>query len=62
MISDLLPVGAENAITARELSDLLGWSVRQVTATVEAERRIGKPICSSNREPCGYYMTAPLTS
>lgn len=58
MISDILPTGAENAITARELANLLGWSVRQVTATVEAERRIGKPICSSNSKPHGYYMAA----
>ena len=58
MIYDVLPTGAENAVTARELARLLDVPVRVITATVEQERRAGKPICSSNRRPCGYYIAA----
>lgn len=58
MIFDVLLTGAENAITARELSQLLDLPIRQVTAAVERERREGRPICSSNSEPCGYYIAA----
>ena len=58
MLYDILPTGAENAVTARELSRLLDLPVRVITATVEQERRAGKPICSSNRKPYGYYIAA----
>ena len=58
-ISDHLHHGAESAITARELCDLLGLRPRDVSAAVERERRAGKPICaSSSTANPGYYLAA----
>lgn len=52
-VSSLLRHGAENATTARELSQVLGWEVRAVTRQVERERRAGIPICANG---AGYFL------
>lgn len=58
MIHEILPEGAENARTARELQDALGLTKRQLTRAIEAERRAGHPICASTFSPRGYYLAA----
>lgn len=57
MIYEMLLEGAENAISAKDLADMLGCRPRDISEQVEAERRDGKPIVAStnNRKP-GYYL------
>ena len=52
-IIDLLQHGAGNAITARDLGNLLGWKHREITRQIERERRNGAPILACGR---GYYL------
>lgn len=54
-ISDYLHHGGGNAIPARELAKLTGWTPREVTRAVEYERRHGVPICANGR---GYFLPA----
>ena len=56
-ILDLLPHGAENAITAAELSRLTGWSPRDVTRAIQRARLHGAAICSSCGTTPGYFVT-----
>lgn len=49
--------GEENAITTRELCKLLGWNSREVTLYINALRRSGKVICSSDK---GYFLPSCL--
>ena len=58
MIAEMLSVGAENAITARELATCFETSVRDITTAIERERRDGQPICASCGEKPGYYLAA----
>lgn len=56
-VSDILPVGAANAISARTLAAVLGLKdVRSVSRLVELERRSGVPICASVGTPGGYFL------
>ena len=49
--------GAESAKPGRELCDLLGVNLRELTGSIEAERRQGHPICASTTGPNkGYYL------
>ena len=52
MISDYLGYGKENARTASELAQLLGMTDRDVTRSIELERRSGTIICAGNE---GFY-------
>lgn len=55
----LLPVGAENAVQARELAARLGTTVRSLRAAISRERRKGAVICSNSdgtRGRCGYFI------
>lgn len=54
---DLLSEGEENAITTRELCKLLGWNSREITLYINALRRSGKVICSSDK---GYFLPSCL--
>ena len=56
-VLDFIPVGKENALSARELADLLHVPKRQVTLQIERERRHGRPICARNdvAAAAGYY-------
>ncbi len=57
MIKELLSEGPENAINGRDICQLLGLSMRELTAAVERERRAGAPICATNgRYKPGYYL------
>ncbi len=55
-VSDLLRHGAANAISCRELCQILpGWRPRDITRKIEAERRAGVPICANGN---GYFLPA----
>lgn len=57
MITEYLRKGAENARTGRELARLLHRDIREITRSIERERRAGSPIISScNPEKPGYYL------
>lgn len=59
MISEILPTGAENAITSKEIGRLLNLTHREVTKAIEQERRAGKPICAIvGGFTKGYYLAA----
>ena len=57
-IYDLLPVGAENAVSRRELSALTGIEDRQLRRQIAKERRAGALILSSSEINGGYYKAA----
>ena len=59
MVYELLSTGASNAISARELAQILDTDRRSVSALVERERRAGKPICANcnSRNPV-YFIPA----
>ena len=59
-ISDFLQEGAENALTARELTQLLGIkNQREITRAIERERLAGAPICAScETGGQGYFLAA----
>lgn len=59
-VSDILPVGAANAISARTLAAALGLTdVRAVSKQVERERRRGTPICASvSGDSRGYFLAS----
>lgn len=54
-IFDLLPVGEENALPARDLANLTGISPRRLRRMVDNERERGVPILASD---CGYFRPA----
>ena len=49
----IIPKGEENAVSMRQLSDLLGFTPRHIRACIESARREGNVICSSD---AGYYI------
>ena len=55
---DFLPVGRENAVTARELASLLDMTGRDISRQVERLRAEGVPVCAScdSARP-GYYLS-----
>ena len=53
-IQDILKTGKENAITGRELADMLHCDIRKVTLMIEQERLSGVPICATCDS--GYYL------
>lgn len=56
-VSDILPIGAEHAISAKTLAAALGLKdIRAVSRLVERERRSGVPICASVGTPGGYFL------
>lgn len=57
-IYDLLPIGAENAVSRRELSALTGIEDRQLRRQIAKERRAGALILSSSEINGGYYRAA----
>ena len=57
-ISDILEEGADNARSGREICEVLGITIRELTAAIERERRAGKPICASTAKPAGYFLAA----
>lgn len=59
-VSDWLPSGAENAVSAKTLAAVLGvGNVRAVSRLVERERRNGIPVCATTGgEGRGYFLAA----
>lgn len=57
-IFDLLPVGADHAISRRELTTLTGLPDRQLRRQIAAERMEGLLILSSTAEVGGGYFRA----
>lgn len=57
-IYDLLPVGAENAVSRRQLSAITGIPDRQLRRRIAEERRAGLLILSSTAEVGGGYFRA----
>lgn len=57
-IFDILPAGAENAISRRELSALTGLPDRQLRRQIAKERRAGALILSSSEINGGYFKAA----
>lgn len=54
-IFDILPVGEENAISAKALSAKLGLSVRECRARISKELQEGSFCLSSTHRPGGYF-------
>lgn len=54
-ILDYLSTGADNAISARTLSDITGFQYRTITLMIESKRRRGTIICSNGD---GYFLPA----
>ena len=57
-IYDILPVGADHAVSRRELSALTGLPDRQLRRKIAEERRSGLLILSSSESNGGYYRPA----
>lgn len=57
-ISDFLSKGKENAVTAKELCNILDIKERDLTQAIERERRQGQPICASCGKVPGYFLAA----
>ena len=57
-VSDWLPVGSVNAVSARELAAVFGLKdIRAVSRRVELERRSGVPICAVvSGDSRGYFL------
>ena len=57
MVNEILLRGVENARNSTDICKALGIKKRDLTATVEAERRNGYPICAStdSKNP-GYFL------
>ena len=53
MIAELLQTGSENALTAADISETTGYSIRKIVRLVKDERAEGKIILSGS---CGYYL------
>ena len=54
-IASLLPYGAENGLTLKDLERITGYPGRTIRKAIESERRAGALIISDNRN--GYYLT-----
>lgn len=57
-VFDLLPVGAECAISRRALATLTGLSDRQLRYKISQERKAGALILSTTEGGGGYYRAA----
>lgn len=55
-IFDLLPIGAENAVSRRQLIQITGLEDRKLRRKIEKERRAGALILSSSADMGGGYF------
>lgn len=55
VLRDFIPVGRENAVPMRVLSERLNIDARTLRALIQREREKGVPICS-DWEKGGYFM------
>lgn len=47
MIFEILPTGAENAVSGSKIAESLGLELRDVTREIERERQRGAAICAA---------------
>ena len=59
-VFDLLPVGAEYAISRRALAALTGLSDRQLRYKISQERKAGALILSTTEDGGGYFRAADV--
>lgn len=59
-VFDLLPVGAEYAISRRALAALIGLSDRQLRYKISQERKAGALILSTTEGGGGYFRAADV--
>lgn len=52
-LTDILPVGAENAITSKDLAKIYGCHERDITKSINALRKNGVLICSNGS---GFFL------
>lgn len=58
-LMNYIPTGAENALDAKQLCNISGYSnVRSMQHEIHRLREQGKLICSSTESPFGYYIPA----
>ena len=58
-IADYLPTGKQNAVSSKELADLLGFdTVRELQKSIERERQAGAVILSTCTDDGGYFLPA----
>lgn len=60
MVFEYLGRGRAAAKTGKELCRLLDLTPRELTATIERERKEGHPICAAVQQPYGYYLAADM--
>lgn len=60
MVYECLGRGRQSAKTGKALAKLLGLSLRELTETIEAERKQGIPICAATGTDPGYYLAANM--
>jgi biotin operon repressor len=56
LVVDFLLSGSANALTAAELSRVMGYTRREVSRSVQRARNSGVPICSNTGYPPGYFL------
>lgn len=60
MILEVLGEGRANAKTGRELADIFGCDIRDITRQIRRERLKGARICATSKKgtgtPCGYFI------
>ena len=57
VILDYIHHGPENAITGAELCKLMNCELREITRAIQRARLHGAPVCSSNGDVPGYFLT-----
>jgi biotin operon repressor len=55
-VLDFLLTGSANALTAGELSRMMGCTRREVSRAVQRARLAAIPVCSSSGHPQGYFL------
>lgn len=59
-LTDYIPTGAANAVTAEKIAEKMNIDVRAVRGLVQLERLQGNPICASCAEPFGLYIAETI--
>lgn len=57
MIFEILPTGAENAVSGSKIAESLGLELRDITKQIERERQCGFAICAATSgSEKGYFI------
>lgn len=58
-VTDYLGTGTESAVSGKELANMLGINIRNLTMAIERERREGEPICAKHSgKNHGYFLAS----